>query len=57
METIMIDKNKTYKIMCDDVEFQINIKLKENGDLEINKPIGEIFIKPQYANQILIIAK
>ena len=53
MDIIKIEKNKTYKLIYDDNQ-QINIKFKENGDIEINKPIGEIFIKPQYANQILI---
>ena len=54
MKIVNIEKEITYKIQCINAKTEINIKVKTNGDIEINKPIGEILIKPQYSNQILI---
>ena len=53
MKEINIEKEKTYRLKCEDLE--VNIKILDNNSFEINIPdCNNMLIHPQYSNQILI---
>ena len=53
MKEINIEKEKTYRLKCKDLD--INIKILNDDSFEINIPdCNNMLIHPQYSNQVLI---
>jgi hypothetical protein len=54
MKKIELNINKTYKLVCVDEDFEVNVKIKKDKTIEINMPYGNIAIEPYCANEVNI---
>jgi hypothetical protein len=54
MKKIELDINTTYKLVCVDEDFEVNVKIKKDKTIEINMPYGNIAIEPYASNEVNI---